>query len=270
MVRKLMKYEMIAFFRSLLPAQIVVLSLALLTRVLFFFETETTVFTILSTSSIVALVVAGVVLCVMTAVISISHFYRNLFSGEGYLSFTLPATAEQHVRAKLLSALLATLCTFVTLMLAVAIATAGDVFLELCRAGGYLCKLAWREVGWNFAGYALEALGILFFAACSLYLLFYACLALGQRARRARFLAAVGIFMGYYFVRQLLGTILLIFLALSTEQPPLLDELSRFAATSPRLFVHLLLIGGMVWNAVLGGIYYLITVQTLRKHLNLE
>lgn len=270
MVRKLMKYEMIAFFRTLLPAQIVVLSLALLTRVLFFFETETTVFTILSTSSIVALVVAGVVLCVMTAVISISHFYRNLFSGEGYLSFTLPATAEQHVRAKLLSALLATLCTFVTLMLAVAIATAGDVFLELCRAGGYLCKLAWREVGWNFAGYALEALGILFFAACSLYLLFYACLALGQRARRARFLAAVGIFMGYYFARQILWTILLIVFTLSTEQPPLFDEILRFANASPRLFVHLLLIGGMVWNAILGGIYYLITVQTLRKHLNLE
>lgn len=265
-----MKYEMIAFFRTLLPAQIVVLSLALLTRVLFFFETETTVFTILSTSSIVALVVAGVVLCVMTAVISISHFYRNLFSGEGYLSFTLPATAEQHVRAKLLSALLATLCTFVTLMLAVAIATAGDVFLELCRAGGYLCKLAWREVGWNFAGYALEALGILFFAACSLYLLFYACLALGQRARRARFLAAVGIFMGYYFARQILWTILLIVFTLSTEQPPLFDEILRFANASPRLFVHLLLIGGMVWNAILGGIYYLITVQTLRKHLNLE
>ena len=83
MVRKLIKHEMNAFARSMLPMEIILLGMAVLTRFVQLFETESSAYNTVRTSSIVMFVIAIVVCLVMTVVVSIRRFYVNLFSSEG-------------------------------------------------------------------------------------------------------------------------------------------------------------------------------------------
>jgi len=61
--------------------------------------------------------VAIVVIAVVTVVIIILRFFRNLLGDEGYLMMTLPVTREQHILAKLLAAVIWSVCTMVLIFL---------------------------------------------------------------------------------------------------------------------------------------------------------
>jgi len=61
--------------------------------------------------------VAVAVVMVLTIVIIILRFYRNLLGDEGYLMMTLPVTREQHILAKLIAAVIWSICTGVLVFL---------------------------------------------------------------------------------------------------------------------------------------------------------
>ena len=56
------------------------------------------------TAIVAALLIVG--LSVLSVVVVVVRFYQNLISDEGYLSFTLPVTAAQHIAAKLAAGIL--------------------------------------------------------------------------------------------------------------------------------------------------------------------
>jgi len=57
------------------------------------------------------------VISVLTIVLIILRFYKNLLGDEGYLMMTLPVTREQHILSKLLSAVIWSVCTTVLIFL---------------------------------------------------------------------------------------------------------------------------------------------------------
>lgn len=64
------------------------------------------------------------------------RFYRNLFSDEGYLTFSLPATAKQHVQAKTLSGATWMTLSFFAILLAVVIALSYVLVIAATGASG--------------------------------------------------------------------------------------------------------------------------------------
>jgi len=72
------------------------------------------------------------VIAVVTIVIIILRFYRNLLGDEGYLLMTLPVTREQHILAKLLAAVIWSVCTTVLIFLS---------FLFLFQRAGILNEI---------------------------------------------------------------------------------------------------------------------------------
>lgn len=107
MVRKLIKHELIALFRIVYIPAIAAVALAVLLRISIAINGgsgETTVpwmIITLSMSYVCALSATSLVCFFM----SVSRFYKSLFSGEGYMTLSLPVTASQLIWAKLLSAL---------------------------------------------------------------------------------------------------------------------------------------------------------------------
>ena len=100
-------------------------------------------------------------------------------------------------------------------------------------------------------------------------LLFYTCIAVGQLAKKNRVLLAFGVFFGYYFACQILGTIAIIILTTYGRQLGIYKLLSWIANNSPATD-HLVAAGLIVFNLILGTIYYLITQHIMKKKLNLE
>ncbi len=114
MVRKLMKHELYALFRIVLWISLAVVLFAIISRLLLS-ETIVQAATdsgltnqmLIVTIFIVVFYVLSICALVIAAwAVSIYRFTKSLFSGEGYMTLSLPATASQLIWSKLLSALI--------------------------------------------------------------------------------------------------------------------------------------------------------------------
>ncbi len=270
MVKKLFKHEFMAQLRLWLPMQIILLAVALFGRIVQFFETDTTPYDIVFGSSVIIYVLALVVSMILTVVFGIVRFYKNLFTHEGYLSFTLPVTTDQHILVKTLVSSCAMVGSLVVAFLSFAFFTAGEVFIEVMKAAGYLVKRFIQEVGnINFSFYLAEGIALL--AVCLLggFLLYYACIALGQTFKKNRVIGAVGVYFIYYAINQFFGTLLVIVINFLSGTS-FFDAIVEFIDTCPEGFVHIVLIGLLLFAAVMAGVYYLVIRLVIRNKLNLE
>ncbi len=104
MLGKLLKYEFSATARIFFPIYGLVLLMAGITRLIWKMDTESVnIPRMISMSVYVALLVA---MFVITLIVTIQRFYKNLLGDEGYLSFTLPVKVHSQIDAKMLITLL--------------------------------------------------------------------------------------------------------------------------------------------------------------------
>ncbi len=269
MVKKLLKHEFMALGRMLVPMYIILLGLSLITRIIVIFENDSVIYDIISVSSIIVLAIGLVVGVVYTIVSCIIRFYKNLFSKEGYLTFTLPVSVEAHLGTKLFSSVVSYIASVGVIFLAFCIATSGELLIEIFKAAGFLFGKAMENVGADLPFYILEIAVLTLVSICTSFLLFYACMCIGQLAKRSRVLLALGVYFGYYYLTQILVTLGLVFMTVF-EDTELFYDIISWIELHPTEFVHVALIGALVIEAVLGGVYYLIAHTIMKKKLNLE
>lgn len=199
-----MKHELKALFRTLIYVGAIVLVLAVLTRI----------GVALDSLSFVALtamfLVIGIFVLMLCALIaSVQRFWSSFFTGEGYMTFSLPATPAQLLIAKLLSALIAMIFgTFVALVAAVIAlsgvpmefwaylsAEIGDLFDVL---GAYLASDPLIIV---------EAVLLCISALPMTLLFFYLIMSIGQLFTKWRKGLTFVLFIGAYWVISLLDVL---------------------------------------------------------------
>lgn len=269
MVKKLVKYETYAYLRPLLPMFIVLLGLGLLTRCIQFFENDTTAYDIVLGSSIFALVVAIIICSVMIFLAIISRYYKNLFTLEGYLSFTLPVTPAQHIFTKLFVAVMFSFIGSVVSFLAVIISLDGEVLTEVIKAVSYLFKtFLYKLPSAHLIFYIIEVVLLHFCLTCYQCLLFYTCITIGQLARKNRVLLAFGVYFGYYYAVQILSTVFTI--VFSSFIDPIVDFIVTLFETSPFATIHIIFIALIIISIAVSAVLYVICNVIIRKKLNLE
>ena len=267
MVKKLFKHEIYAYLRTILPMHLILIGIAALGRFVQLFENDSTAYRIVFVSSVVVFVVGAVVCSVLTLVFGIKRFYTNLFSSEGYLSFTLPVTPTQHIWVKNIVAVIAQLTSIIMIAVATCVITLGDVCNELFKAFFYIVKSLYIETGYHCVLYTLEIIVLAVLEAATIYMLFYACITLGQRAKKNRIAAAVGIFFIYYFIMQILSTVGII---LATIFELKISEFLAYIDKHPITGVHMIFGAGIVVYAIGYTIFYFVTKNTIKNKLNLE
>ena len=207
MVKKLLKYEFKYYIRILLPVWLVLIGVAGVSRIIQFFETETIAYQLIFNSSVVTICLGALGSGILTAIISVIRFFKNIFSREGYLSLTLPVTTAQHITAKLLGVFTAIVGWALSVVAAIGVATAGEVFLEVVKAILYLCKINLMESGFDFIlvviGSALKQIT----AYLLVILVSYACISIAQTFRKGKVIGAVGLFFGFYLIWQIIRTV---------------------------------------------------------------
>ncbi len=269
MVKKLFKYEIISYLRTLLPVNIILFAIAVMTRVILFFENDGVAYGIIFGSSVFAFVV-GIIACIfMTFVVSIVRFHKNLFTSEGYLSFTLPVTSAQHIWVKLGTALIFQIFAAITVILSLIVLASGEPLVEIFKAIGFLLKLCWKEFGGHIVLYIIEFILLLIISVSYEYLLWYACISLGQRSRKNRVFMAIVWYFVYYMITQAVSTVFVIIMAV-------LDATGKIDPIMNWIFEHLLaslhigFIGGSVIMAAIAAVFFLVSKNTMKNKLNLE
>lgn len=269
MVKKLFKHEFLAWLRVTPIIFGITLAVAALLRLVVAMENDSVYYNIVLSSGIIVFYIGMLATLATPTVFGIVRFYKNLFTGEGYLTHTLPVTPANHLWVKLTTAVVFDICAFLVVVLSVMIATAGEVFTEIWKAGAYLCKQIPKEFTGHIAGWLAEYSVLALVSAFSSHLVFYLCICVGQLSRKNRILAAVGMYFGLYFATQIISTVLTVVLSVLGASGALAN-IGKWIGENPEAFIHTLLSGLSVIAVIISGIYFLICHYILRKKLNLE
>lgn len=269
MVKKLYKHEILAYSRVMFVVYIILLAIATFGRLIQFFENESIAYSIVSTFSFITYGVSLIAAFGFTFIFAIVRFYKNLFTCEGYLSFTLPVTSTQQILVKLTTAVMFGIITFFMILVSGCIITAGDVLVEIFKALGYLLEKLFEFVKFHTVIIGVEILLYLLTASFLSLLLYYTFISIGQLFKKNRILAAVGAYFVYYIATQVISTIItIIFSVLATT--PAMEKLGEFVQLHPYITIHSVAAILIVLTLVFSGIAFLVVRHIITKKLNLE
>ena len=270
MVKKLLKHEFIYYGRSFGLFLPIVLVIGLMTRLFRFFDNGNILTGIAAGSSILLLVVACFTLIMMSSIIGIVRFYKNMYTAEGYLTFTLPVTNSQHIFVKLLVSLVCQAVCLVTVLAAASIALAGETFLHVVGSLGAAIRMLGDQCGaGNLVVYGLEFGILLLLSVISNMLLYYACITIGQTAKKNRILMAVVTYFIYYAISQVIGTVfsmVVMVFSLSGSLGDIMDWIER----NPVPILHVFLFFAILTSAAFGAVCWVVTQRIMSRRLNLE
>lgn len=270
MVKKLLKHETIYYYRTLGILLPIVLVFGIMTKVFRLFENGNVLTDIAIGSSVIMFVISCFALLILATVISVVRFYKNMYSAEGYLTFTLPVTQRQHIFVKLLVASLAQVVCTLVVILALIIAFSGESFFEGVRLAftdiGELANLC--GVG-SFIFIVLELFILLLLSVPSQMLVYYACITIGQTAKKNRILMSVAAYFVYYMITQIFGTFFAIGVTVVATSD-IAALLAEWAFNHPEALVHIIFCGSILLTVAFSIALWAITESVMKKKLNLE
>ena len=208
MLRKLLKHEFRATGRIMLPLYLILLATAIganfSTRGLL--ETDLKVLDLLGGLLVMAFAVAIIAVFVMSMVVMVQRFYKNLLQDEGYVMMTLPVSVHQQVWSKLIVSAVWFALTILIVCLACLIMAADVTVIGEIVSG---CQDLFRHVTAYYAinGTAIvaEFLVMCFVGCCAMCLQFYASLAIGHSFPNHKMAWSVCWFFIIQFAVQFLG-----------------------------------------------------------------
>ena len=281
MLGKLIKHEFRATARIMLPMLAALIALSLLANLsvhgLAGNLSNVPVLRIVFIVIVVFFAIAVVATAVMTLVIMISRFYRNLMKDEGYLMFTLPVSVHELIWSKLIVSLVWFLAAGLVITLVMALnalnlsainMNLNLILLELPSWAEIRQKL--QELGIYTQLFTLggQSLLIMLLGVLATCLHFYASMSLGHMFSKDKIVLSVVFFIAISFAFSLMQTgqsaVLL---------PNMVPELFTGYIDTPvqglRVFSALLW-QGIILSAVEFAVLYVITVLSLKKGLNLS
>lgn len=211
MLVKLIKHEFKATGRIFLPMYALLVIFSVITKYVNQNMRMDSLFTgilVIVPTILYACIIAGVL--VMTLVLLIQRFSKNLLGPEGYLMHTLPVRPWQHIACKLSTSTLWTICsTFMVclsaLYMGVAVRDWGSfltTFRGILATGGAMFDLSADAFFWGF-------MAILLASTIRTTLMIYAGMGIGQLSSKRKVGASVGAVVGLNIVEQLLGAAVL-------------------------------------------------------------
>lgn len=278
MLGKLIKYEFKATGRTMWPVCGVFMLIAIVNSIFFATQANTlgakadmvtsnSFIDILFAVLIFAYVIGMLALIVITYVVLINRFYKNDLSNEGYLTHTLPVTANEELMSKTIIGtfwmIMSSLVVFasVLVILVPLLTVSGEWGLVTANLGQ-----AWSRVlayyGGNVPVIIIEGLIAFIISTANSVLAMYVALALGHTFKKNKVLAAFGMYVLINIIETMVISII------GAVSVPLFAGVLE--AMTPVNVAHLLMIGTTLFTIVTTLIYYLITHHVLDTKLNLE
>lgn len=267
MLGKLLKYEIKATARIFLPLYGLIILLALINK-LFLFQDSSGYLNIPKTISMIVYVTLMVALVVMTLVVIIQRFYKNLFCDEGYLSFTLPVKAHSHIDAKMITTLMWSIISLIVSVFSIFILLVNsetiENFSKFCMEIGQF----FTENGSIAYAILAECIILLIVGILSSTLQIYASITLGNMCSKHKLLAGFGAYIGFGIIQQTVMSIIMninnpnyIFIE---SNKTYLSAMNTLNAISQWLLIMI------VFSVIFGAAFYFFTDWMLNRKLNID
>lgn len=282
MLRKLMKYDLRAILRYwwIIALSSVGLSFvgAVALRYLITNSISTTppegaavFFMILAILGVVSSIMGISAFIVASEIFVLVRFYKNFYSDEGYLTFTLPVKRRELLNSKLISALITSLATLgviiIDALIFILICSGTELIEgEIGQLFGVVLSGAAESLGAYLFVYIVEAIAILLFLSVASYLLIFACISFAATvAKKHKVLAAIGIYYLFNMALSMVMQLLMIFGMISIA-----GIIESLPAQSIPAFIALMLLGITLILAAVATILYAVEHYLLDKKLNLS
>lgn len=263
MLGKLLKYEFKATSRTFVPLYIALIFVAIINNLFIVSNIE------LSIGVIMTMIMFGlfVALGVLTLVVLIQRFNKNLLGDEGYLMFTLPVKPYQLILSKLLITVFWTLISGIVSIITFIILMGGFnftflkefftvLFTQMDTISSTIGTVIQDEVFRHALVMMITFCFVGLFSYVGAVLEIYLALSIGQLPAFSKH-RGITAFIAFFIINSILQMIVLFIGGVS---------LNMFAALSPILLCTLSLIGSILVDVIL----FFIINYILSKHLNLE
>lgn len=209
-----------------------------------------------------------------TEVLILVRFYKNFFTDEGYLTFTLPVSRKKLLLSKTLNAMiwlnLHVVLLAICVMIYMLIVPTGDSFINLTafKAVGEFISSLWSQTGAWLILYALEIVLILEVMLVFSVSLMYYCITMGSVvAKKHKVLAAIGIYYLANSISSVINTVLMFTGGLCADG--LFTLLASRSALIGNIAIFISLLILFIIYACLAMIMYFMTLGKLERRLNL-
>lgn len=269
MVKKLLKHEFIYYLRTLVFILPIVLFSGISFRFTLLFDDLDFIWYVpMLSGAILLFIFSSFAALLATSILGVVRFYKNMYSAEGYLTFTLPVNNHQHLWAKVIAFVVCEVGSFLTILISALIATAGyepvyDALEQLAF------EISFAIPSGHFALLIVELILLYAVAIFTAPLQYYSCISIGQLAKKNRILLAIGVYYGYSLVGQFLSTIFSSTFSFSLAFGNL-DKLLETIQANPFGYMHLFLWIIIVFEIGLAVLFYFVNIRIMNRKLNLE
>ena len=270
MLGKLIKHEIRASGKMLFILYPAIIILSIINKALFYFGEQTSsnmivIPTILSTVLYICLIAA---VFVMTLVIMIIRFHKNLLGEEGYLMFALPVKTHDLILSKLIVTVMWFLVAWIVAIGSVLILIPDYSFMkDLPEFIDYISMNFQNNFGISFGAYFALIISIGFVGLIYFILNIYTSISIGHLAYKNRILVSFGAYIGLSIIVQSISMIYLSF----TSKDFFSYSFSMYENSPQEIFpVVDSFIFSLIASVILSVIYFFITKFILSKKLNIE
>jgi hypothetical protein len=263
MLRKLLKQDFKAIARLLLPIYLLIAVLTIMDRIVLQLRFRGSLSIITGFVS-AAYVISLIAIIIVTNVIVILRFYKNLMTDEGYLMFTLPVKQSELIISKLIVSFVWNITSVLAILLSLFL-----VFVTPERMSKFCSE--WAS-GWHYFQkvfgkgnstlFLIEILILLIIGILQAILMIYASIAIGQLFNSHRVLGSFVAYIAITTLLQIISTVGTSILGMNFFQPYNFDDI----AAIPRVIFPTII----AFLAVTAVGFYLLTNYLFKKKLNLE
>lgn len=268
MLGKLLKYEFKSTARLFLPFYGVLILLGILNRVLFVNLDNIEFLFIPRTITMGLYIFLIIATFIMTYLIIIQRYYKNLLGEEGYLSMTLPVKTSSHIISKGISAFVWLVSTLLVTLLSILINISDYSFIprffDLYKEAVVMFKA--------YSGMSLNLFVILGLAISLVYLstsilMIYTAAAFGQLVNKRRGLASFGAYAAIYAILQFISVIVFNLITVFGIASPF-DE--NFGSNIPFSSIANIFYIVLALQIIFSASFFFTTKYLLKNKLNLE
>ena len=273
MLGKLLKYEIKATARTFLPLYLALVVLTIITKILISVALPGTVLDSASGSnfeiplgiSMTLYFTIIVALSVLTLIVIIQRFYKNLLTDEGYLMFTMPVETWKLILSKLLVGLMWTFVCGLTVALSIFILAIGNFsVMQMTQGINLLYGEFQNQFGMSLNILIVEFIILMIVDIVASILMIYVAIAIGQLFSQHRIMAAFGAYIGISVVIQILATLLTVIIPIFGIEELINSQINQMK------MAEILINGLTLLNIITAAAFYFITNYILKNRLNLE
>jgi len=266
MLGKLLKYEVRATARTFVPLYALLIIFALINKAFISINSDNLKIPLIISGSVFAIIIIAI--CVMTLVVTIQRFYKNLLSDEGYLMFTLPVKAHSHIISKLLVSMLWSFLSAIVSGFAILLMAANPKSMSELSKFMADCADGINKVGFPAYVIIIEGIVLVLISVAGSIVTIYAAMAIGNLSGKHRVLLSLGAYIGFGTIEQIVATIILF--AFPKNWEIYFDNVTQYNYMPAVSAAQLFMLGMIIFTMIFGVAYYVLTNWLLKKKLNLE